>query len=100
MEQLTLLLSTGARLLCSIRSSSTTLLPSKARHPTESEMSKGVPEWFRVLEVQRPSGTIDKYYFSIGGKKFRSIKMLKEWRENLQFETYDPDAVESDAVTF
>jgi hypothetical protein len=41
------------------------------------------------------------YYFSTDGQKFSSIKKLMKWRENLQFETYDPyNEDKSDIVTF
>jgi hypothetical protein len=101
MEQLTMLLSTGARLLCPARVPEDSGDASEARRPNESEILKGMPEWFRVLEVNGMFGHVETYYFSINGPKFRSIKKLMKWRENLQFETYDPDTVEqSGAVTF
>jgi hypothetical protein len=96
MEQLSLLLSTGVRLVCTVRATE-----GEVRRPTESEMTKGVPEWFSVLDVNTLFGHNDTYYFSTDGQKFSSIKKLMKWRENLQFETYDPyNEDKSDIVTF
>jgi len=65
-------------------------IPKNTREPTDKEMRRGLPEWFRVVEVSRDyGGKIDKYYFSINGQKFRSIEEVKRWRENLQFECYE-----------
>tara|TARA_B110001452_G_scaffold266107_1_gene272153 strand:+ start:1187 stop:1444 length:258 start_codon:yes stop_codon:yes gene_type:complete len=65
-------------------------IPEIVREPTEKEMQCGIPEWFFVQEVPRDSGKqIDKYYFSMDGQKFRSIRQVKKWREKLQFEFSD-----------
>lgn len=90
MQILSYMVSEGARLLCSMRAQELANVPESTRKPTEKEMRLGVPEWFRVQEVRRYSGIrIDKYYFSIDGQKFRSIREVKKWRENLEFEFSD-----------
>tara|TARA_B110000285_G_scaffold100619_1_gene114616 strand:+ start:2722 stop:3033 length:312 start_codon:yes stop_codon:yes gene_type:complete len=81
---------TGARMLCSLRSKELVPIPENVREPTEKEMLCGIPEWFLIQEVPRyPGKQIDKYYFSIDGHKFHSVREVKEWRENLQFEFSD-----------
>lgn len=81
-ETMSYIISSGTRLLCAMNEKQITIRP-----PNESEMKRGVPQWFRVQEVTRAFGIrVDKYYFSMEGHRFRSIKELKLWRENLQFE--------------
>lgn len=62
------------------------------RAPNAREMRNGVPQWYRVNEVERSTGQIDKYY-SLRGSRFHSIQELKQWRENLTFDAYETDAV-------
>ena len=47
------------------------------RSPTDTEISKGVPINFRVKEIRRNSGRMDKEYFSDNGNQFRSIEAVK-----------------------
>ena len=46
------------------------------RQPTEKEIAKGVPPDFWVKECVRPSGRIDKEYYSSVGDKYRSIVQI------------------------
>jgi len=43
------------------------------RLSNESERSRGLPASFLVREINRPSGRVDKEYFSPTGQKFRSL---------------------------
>ena len=84
---LSYIVTAGARLLCSIKTKELSQIPENTREPSENEMRRGLPEWFRVQEVPRNFGNrLDKYYFSMDGNKFRSIKEVREWRKNLEFE--------------
>jgi len=46
------------------------------RPPTQKEMAKGVPRDFWVKELTRPSGRIDKEFYSSMGHKYRSIVQI------------------------
>lgn len=87
------IISSGTRFLCAMYKKQFKQARGLIRPPNENEMKCGVPQWFRVQEVARTfDRRVDKYYLSIDGQKFRSIKELKRWRENLQFEEYETDA--------
>ena len=93
-ETLSYGISWGVHLLGWMHKKQIKVIRETIRAPNENEMKRGVPQWFRVQEVARTFGRrVDKYYFSIDGTKFRSITELKRWRENLQFEEYDTDAL-------
>lgn len=47
------------------------------RPPTRSEMSSGVPEWFKVQQSGK-----HKEYISPDGVRFDTVKSLKQWRES------------------
>lgn len=59
------------------------------RHPTCIEMENGVPQWFRIMNIQR-GYTKSTVYLSPDGTEFDSIEKLKEWRENLVYMEDDP----------
>ena len=87
MQVISFMVITGSRLLCSIKTKELPQIPENTREPSENEMRRGLPEWFRVHEVPRNFGNrLDKYYFSMDGKKFRSIREVREWRKNIKFE--------------
>lgn len=84
----------GTRLFLRMRKKQITVIRVTIRAPNDNEMKRGVPQWFRVQEVVwTGGGQVDTSYYSVDGTKFRSIRELKRWRENLQFEEFETDAL-------
>mgnify|MGYP006085588081 FL=1 len=79
---ITYIVNTFARMICHEKPHEIPhKIPPDTRIPTENEMQRGLPEWFRVQCTET-----GKHYFSIHGQKFHSIQEVKKWRENLKFE--------------
>lgn len=93
-QTLSHIISSGIRLFRMMRKKQITVIRLTIRTPNENEMKRGVPQWFRVQEVVWSSGgQVDTTYYSVDGDKFHCIQELKRWRENLQFEEFETDAL-------